>query len=72
MRQRRVGHSYSGTGDIFVSVLAADAVSGVELTRSVRRASSFVKACISRSVERGIPASDGVCFEEVLGTLHSV
>lgn len=72
LRQQRVGHSYSGTGDIFVSILAADAVNGVDLPRSVRRASSFIKKCISRSAELGIPGTDGVCFEEVLGTLQKV
>ena len=72
LRQQHVGCAYSGTGDIFVSILAADAVSGVELIRSVRRASLFIKKCILLSAELGIPGTDGVCFEEVLGTLQKV
>ena len=72
IKQLQVGHAYSGTGDIFVSVLAADAVSGVELPRSVRRASSFIKKCILRSAALVIPGTDGVCFEEVLGALRNV
>lgn len=69
-RQHRVGQQRSGTGDVFASVVAADAVNGVEFSRSVRRASSFVKKCILRSEELGIPATDGVCFEELLGELR--
>ena len=68
-RQHRVGQQRSGTGDVFASVIAADAVNGVGFARSVRRASAFVKKCIIRSIELDIPATDGVCFEEVLGEL---
>lgn len=69
-RQHRVGEQRSGTGDVFASVIAADAVNGVAFARSVRRASSFVKKCILRSIEMGIPNTDGVCFEELLGELR--
>lgn len=70
LRQKKAGQSYSGTGDLFVSILAADTVNGVDLIRSVRRASSFVKKCIIRSTDLRIPGTDGVCFEEVLGSLQ--
>lgn len=69
-RQHRVGQQRSGTGDVFSAIIAADAVNGVEFARSVRRASSFVKKCILRSIELDIPTTDGVCFEEVLGALR--
>lgn len=69
-RQHRVGQQRSGTGDVFASVIATDAVNGVEFARSVRHASAFVKKCILRSIELDIPATDGVCFEEVLGELR--
>lgn len=69
-RQHRAGEQRSGTGDVFSSIVAADAVNGVSFERSVRRASSFVKKCILRSMELGIPTTDGVCFEEVLGELR--
>ena len=66
----RAGEQRNGTGDIFSSIVIADAVNGVAFERSVRRASSFVKKCILRSMELGIPTTDGVCFEEVLGELR--
>lgn len=65
----RVGQSRSGTGDLFASILIADAVNGVDLTESVRKASRFVKHCIERSIALDIPLTDGVCFEEVLHEL---
>ncbi|MDO5548467.1 MAG: pyridoxamine kinase [Eubacteriales bacterium] len=70
LRTRRVGTERPGTGDVFSAILAADAVNGVPLDRSVKKASDFVKKCILCSEERGIPTTDGVCFEELLHTLH--
>ncbi len=69
IRTHKVGTSRSGTGDIFASILAADAVNGVPFQDSVRKASSFIKKCILKSIELDIPLTDGVCFEELLGKL---
>ncbi len=38
--------------------------------RVSEKASRFIKKCIQRSLELEIPVTDGVCFEEVLGTLR--
>jgi pyridoxine kinase len=69
-RQYRVGEQRNGTGDVFSAIVAADAVNGVPFDKSVRKASRFVKQCIMKSVELGIPTTDGVAFEEVLDSLH--
>lgn len=69
-RQYRVGEQRSGTGDVFASIIIADAVNGVDFETSVRKASRFVKKCIMKSIELGIPTTDGVAFEEVLDSLH--
>ncbi len=69
IKTHRVGHSRSGTGDIFSSIVAADAVNGVEFSASVKKACRFIKKCIERSVEMKLPLTDGVCFEEFLGKL---
>lgn len=66
IRTHKIGHSRSGTGDIFSAVIAADAVNGVEFEKSVRKASHFIKKCILKSEEMDIPLTDGVCFEEIL------
>ncbi len=70
IRVKRVGRERSGTGDVFASVIAADAVHQVSFDASVRRASNFVKKCILATEEYDIPTTDGVCFEEVLHTLR--
>lgn len=69
IRNKRVGKERSGTGDIFASIIAADAVNGVSFADSVRKASDFIIKCISKSIEMNIPDTDGVCFEEYLTTL---
>ena len=69
LRTHKAGTECSGTGDVFASIIAADAVNGVAFDQSVKKASNFVKKCILKSVELDIPKTDGVCFEEILYTL---
>lgn len=69
IKTHKVGTSRCGTGDIFSSIIAADAVNGVEFYTSVRKASLFIKKCILKSIELDIPLTDGVCFEEILHRL---
>ncbi len=66
IKTHKVGTSRCGTGDIFTSIVTADAVNGTEFYDSVKKASLFVKKCILRSIEMDIPLTDGVCFEELL------
>lgn len=66
LRTQRAGKSRCGTGDVFASILAGDAVQGVPFAKSVKKASNFVKNCIIISDEKNIPMTDGVCFEEEL------
>lgn len=69
IKTMKVGTQRSGTGDIFAAIIAADAVNGVNFHESVRKASSFIKKCILKSIELDIPVTHGVCFEELLTTL---
>lgn len=69
IKTHKVGTSRCGTGDIFSSIVAADAINGVEFYTSVRKASLFIKKCILKSIELDIPLTDGVCFEEILHKL---
>lgn len=66
----KAGTERSGTGDVFSSIIAADAVNGVDFEKSVQKASDFVREGILKSVELDIPNTDGVCFEEILHTLE--
>lgn len=69
LRVKKIGTPRCGTGDVFSSIICADAVNGVDFEKSVRKAAQFVKRCIQISIERKIPEPDGVCFEEILHTL---
>ncbi|RHP29909.1 pyridoxamine kinase [Lachnotalea sp. AF33-28] len=69
LRTHKAGRSRCGTGDVFASIIAANAVKEIPFEQSVRQASDFVKACILRSDELKIPLTDGVCFEEKLELL---
>lgn len=70
IRTRRADPQRSGTGDVFSSIVAAGAVQGVPFAKSVRTAADFIKRCLIRSSRLDIPVTDGVCFEEVIQTLH--
>ena len=63
------GASRPGTGDIFASILAADALNGEPLSLSVRKAADFICRCIRGSEQAGIPVQEGVIFERYLSTL---
>lgn len=63
------GASRPGTGDIFASILAADAVRGETLLTSVQKAANFVGLCIAGSEKAGTPVQDGVVFEKYLAAL---
>lgn len=63
------GPSRHGTGDIFASIVAADAVKGESFLSSVEKAANFISTCIRASDELGIPECEGVCFENFLDTL---
>jgi len=66
VREHKVGPCRSGTGDVFSSIIAADAVNGVDFTSSVRHASSFIAKVLRRTIELDLPKTDGICFEEFL------
>lgn len=69
IRTCREGDERCGTGDLFAAIIAADAVNGVPFAQSIRKASLFIKKCMSKSIEMDIDKKNGVCFEEVLHLL---
>lgn len=69
LRSKRVGTERCGTGDIFASILAADAVNGVKFEDSVKKAIKFIKDCILLTEPLSIPKTNGVCFERLLKKL---
>ena len=65
----KAGGSYSGTGDLFASVLSAGLVKGYSMKKCVDMAVDFISASIRDAVEEGTDRNDGVCFEQHLGRL---
>ena len=66
LRTKKEASLRNGTGDIFSSLLAADALAGKAFTTSVKDASAFIKRCIRVSEEQGIEPKNGVYFEQFL------
>ncbi len=66
IRVHKVGPCRSGTGDVFSSIIAADAVNGVDFVDSVEHASAFIAKVLRRTIELDLPKTDGICFEEFL------
>ena len=66
IREHKTGPCRAGTGDVFASMLMADAVAGESLASSVRKASGFIAKALRRTMELGLPEPDGIAFEEFL------
>lgn len=65
----KVGGSYSGTGDLFASVLSAGMVKGMSMKDCVDKAAAFISRAIHDAAEEGIDRNEGVYFEKYLGML---
>lgn len=63
------GGSYSGTGDLFASVLSAGMVKGMDTVDSVRKAVKFLSKGINDAVLEGTDRNEGICFERYLSEL---
>ena len=63
------GGSYSGTGDLFASVLSAGMVKGIDTVDSVHTAVKFLAKGIHDAVVEGTNRNEGICFERYLSEL---
>ena len=70
IQTKRMEISRAGTGDLFSSIIAADAIHGVSFEQSILKATHFISKCIEKAIEMDIPYMDGVPFEEVLDELQ--
>ena len=69
---QRVPRDFSGTGDLFTSVLTGVMVKGVPLIQAARTAADFVQSCAARTLAAGNTDGEGVDFEPLLGMLTNV
>lgn len=65
------GGSYSGTGDLFASVIIAKEVLGVPLKSAINTASKFLEKSIESTFLEGTNRNDGVNFEFFLEDLKN-
>lgn len=68
-RQLTVEQTRSGTGDVFASILGADAVNGMDFAKSVKRASKFVRKALIETLKTETAHNTGIDFECVLDGL---
>ena len=68
-RTHRVNSQKCGTGDIFAAILTADAVNHVPFDQSVKRAGTFIKKCVEKTLEYNDDPNNGVCLEEMMPQL---
>lgn len=66
---QKAGAPHHGTGDLFASILIADALRGADLCASVKKAADFVALCIRGTESSRAPEIEGVLFEQFLGHL---
>lgn len=69
VKAEKKGGSYSGTGDLFASVLCAGMVQGMDTLQSVKKAVDFISKSIHDTVLEETHRNEGVCFEKHLGEL---
>lgn len=63
------GKSFSGTGDLFTSVLTGALLQGKTVTAAVQQAMNFLQPAIEEASRAGIPSAHGVMFEKYLADL---
>lgn len=66
-----IGQSYSGTGDLFASCLAAGVAAGKTIPSIIQMAGGFLEASIADSFKEKVPRNDGVNYEKFLHLLRS-
>lgn len=63
------GKSYSGTGDLFASVIAGNLVQGHSIENAVKKAAAFLQPAIEEATNENIDRNHGVHFEKYLNLL---
>lgn len=64
------GGSFSGTGDIFASVLCASSLRGIPLETAVENAGKFIAKAVEDTIKEPYDRNDGINFEKYLYLLH--
>lgn len=63
------GKSFSGTGDLFASVICGSLVKGLSVRQAMEKANYFLQEAIEEASTQGIVSTHGVYFEKYLSKL---
>ena len=63
---------FSGTGDVFASVISALVTYGYNVFDAANYAAGFVHKATELSYKLGLDINDGICFEKLLGDLTNL
>ena len=63
------GMGFSGTGDLFASVICGSLVKGLSMQEAVEKATCFLQEAIGEATRERIPRNHGVNFEKYLSRL---
>ena len=68
-KSRTYGGGYSGTGDIYASILCGYLLQGRSAAAAAQKAASFIEAALKETYEAGIDRNEGILFEPYLHML---
>ena len=63
------GESFSGTGDLFASVIMGSLVNGLTIEQAMQKAVRFLSPAIEEASRDNVPKNHGICFEKYLHLL---
>lgn len=63
------GKHFSGTGDLFASILCGSLVKGLPLKEAIKKATYFLQTAIEEAGRENLPENHGVPFEKYLSEL---
>lgn len=72
VKAKKLGGSFSGTGDILASIITAQYINGIVIEDAVKNASAFIEKAIKLTIKDtngNYNPCDGVHFEAILNTL---
>lgn len=61
--------SFSGTGDIFASIVCGELVKGSDIYQAVNKAAKFIEISLKATLTQCTRTEDGICFEPFLKLL---
>lgn len=68
-KTKAVKKAYSGTGDIFASVLTGSLLNGQKPEKAVKKATKFIYKSINNSIKKGVPTEHGALYQKYLKSL---